>query len=202
MFKFELYLLLEVLHKGIPPIKETNMSLPISQGTWSLDPAHTQISFTARHLGIAKVRGTFEDFSATLTAGDSLEDSSVEVQVDLLSVTTGNADRDAHLKGEDFFGGRDDTQMKFVSTKITGSDDDFQLAGDLTISGKTLPIVLDVEFNGAVQDPWGNTKAGFEATGEINRSDFGLNWNVPVGDGLLVSEKIKIAIDAQFIPAS
>ena len=178
------------------------MSLPIEQGTWNIDPTHTSISFTAKHLGFTKVRGSFEKYDATIVAGDSLENSSVEVNVDLLSVTTGNADRDAHLKGEDFFGGSDDTTMKFVSKSITGSGDDYKLNGDLTIAGKTMPVTFDVEFNGVAQDPWGNTKAGFEAKGEINRTDFGLNWNVPVGEGLLVSEKIKINIDTQLAPAS
>lgn len=177
------------------------MSLPLPKGTWSADPTHTSIGFIAKHLGFTKVRGSFTGYDVKVEVGDTLEDSSVEVNVDLLSVNTGNEDRDNHLKNQDFFGASENPTMEFKSTGITGSGEDYKLNGDLTINGKTLPVELDVEFGGAVEDPWGNSKAVFEARGEINRSDWGIDWNVPVGQGLLVSEKIKIEIDTQLVQA-
>ncbi len=178
------------------------MSLPIKQGTWEIDPSHTSIAFVARHLGFTKVRGTFTDYDAKINVGETLQDSSVEATVQLLSVNTGNEDRDNHLKSQDFFGASEDPTMKFVSTSISPDGGDYKLAGDLTINGKTLPVEFELSFDGVGQDPWGNTKAGFEIKGEVNRKDFGIDWNVPVGDGLLVSEKIKIQIDTQIQPAS
>lgn len=177
------------------------MSLPIESGKWVQDPTHTRIGFIAKHLGFAKTRGNFEDFTIDLNVGETLESSSVKVTVDLNSVNTHNADRDAHLKGADFFGGSETPSMEFVSTSVTGTPEAFKLAGDLTINGKTMPIVLDAEFGGTIVDPFGNTKAGFEATGEINRTDFGINWNMPAGEGLLVSEKIKIEIETELAKA-
>ena len=183
------------------PQKEINMSLPLEKGTWAADPTHTTIGFVAKHLGFTKVRGQFLKYETKIEAGETLEDSSIEVTVDLNSVTTGNEDRDNHLKGQDFFGASENPTMSFVSTAIKADGDEYKVVGDLTINGKTLPVELDVEFNGIAQDPWGNTKAAFEAKGEINRSDWGIEWNVPVGDGLLVSEKIKIEIDTQLAKA-
>lgn len=177
------------------------MSLPLTQGTWKADPTHTTIGFVAKHLGFTKVRGSFSEYDATVEVGDTLEDISIKATVNLNSVNTGNEDRDNHLRGQDFFGASDNPTMEFVSTKISGSGDEYTLVGDLTINGKTLPVEFDVEFGGVIQDPWGNAKAGFEAKAEINRSDWGIEWNVPVGDGLLVSEKVKIQIDTQLVQA-
>lgn len=178
------------------------MSLPIDQGSWVIDPSHSSVAFIAKHLGFTKVRGTFSDFSAQVTVGDTLENSSVNAEVNLLSVSTGSADRDTHLKGADFFGGSEDPKMTFVSTKISGSEKKFTLSGDLTINGKTLPTDFEASFEGTVQDPFGNTKAGFEAKTEINRTDFGIEWNVPIAGGLLVSEKVQVELEIQLMPAS
>ena len=178
------------------------MSLPINQGSWIVDPTHSSIAFVAKHLGFTKIRGTFGEYTTDVQVGDSLENSSVKAEINLLSVNTGNPDRDAHLKGADFFGASEDPKMSFVSTSISGEEDDFKLNGDLTINGKTLPVTFTSEFEGTVTDPFGNLKAGFEAKTEINRKDFGIEWNVPVGDGLLVSEKIKVELDIQLQPAS
>ena len=173
------------------------MSLPIDAGTWVADPTHTRIGFVAKHLGLTKVRGNFETNTIEVEVADTLEASSVKVTIDLNSVNTHNADRDAHLKNADFFGTTDTPSMEFVSTSIKGTPESFVLAGDLTINGKTLPIELDAEFSGSIVDPWGNTKAGFEVKGEINRSDFGISFNIPVGDGFVVSEKINIEIEKE-----
>ncbi|MFN8015588.1 MAG: YceI family protein [Acidimicrobiia bacterium] len=178
------------------------MALPIEAGEWSADNSHSRIGFTGKHLGgLAKVRGSFKEFNLNVEVGDTLESSKVTATVDLLSVDTGNADRDNHLKSEDFFGASENPEINFVSTAISGTPDDFKITGAMTINGKTLPVTFDAEFGGSAQDPWGNTKAGFEAKAEINRTDFGINWNVPVAEGLLVSEKIKIEIDVELAPA-
>lgn len=179
------------------------MTLPIQAGAWTADLSHSRIGFIGKHLGgLAKVRGSFKEFELTVNVGETLESSSVTAKVDLLSVDSGNKERDDHLKSQDFFGASESPYIEFVSTSITGTPDEFKINGDITINGKTMPITFEAEFGGSTQDPWGNTKAGFEAKAEINRTDFGINWNVPVGEGLLVSEKIKIEIDVELAPAS
>lgn len=178
------------------------MSLPIAAGPWTVDPTHSQISFVAKHLGFTKVRGKFNEFEAKVVVGETLETSSLHANVNLLSVDTGQADRDAHLKNADFFGASEKPEMTFASTSIVGTPDSFEINGDLTINGKTLPVTFKAEFGGTDVDPFGNTKAGFEATTEINRTDFGIDWNMPVGGGLLVSEKVKVELDIQLVPAS
>lgn len=177
------------------------MSLPIASGTWTADKSHSHLGFTARHLGFTKVYGSFGEYELEVNVGDTLESSSVKSTVDLTSVSTGNTDRDNHLKGADFFGNSDKPVMEFQSTAISGTPEDFKITGDLTINGKTLPVSFEAQFLGLVeQDPSGNTKSGFEAETEINRTDWGIDWNVPVGSGMLVSEKIKINLDIQLTP--
>ena len=165
-------------------------------GTWTVDPAHSELGFTARHLMVSKVRGKFNDFTGTVEVTDPVSGSTVTAAAKLASVDTGSADRDGHLKSADFFDVENNEEMTFVSTSV--SDD--ELVGDLTIKGQTHPVTFDLEFNGVQTDPWGNTKAGFEATAEINRKDWGLNWNAALeGGGVLVSEKIKIVLDVQLL---
>ena len=168
-------------------------------GTWTVDPAHTEVGFTARHLMVTKVRGQFKDVEGTVTVAEPFSASQVQATVKLASVDTGSADRDAHLKGADFFDVENNPEMTFVSTEV--SED--TLKGDLTIKGVTRPVEFDLEFGGVATDPWGNTKAGVEATTEINRKDFGLEWNVALeGGGVLVSEKIKVKLDVQLLKAA
>ena len=163
-------------------------------GTWTIDPAHTEVGFVARHLMVTKVRGSFSGVSGTVVAADPISDSSVDVTVEMASVETRSADRDAHLKSADFFDVENYPTMTFKSTSFTGEE----LVGDLTIKGVTKPVTFDVEFEGVQTDPWGNTKAGFSATAKVNRKDWGLNWNAAVeGGGVLVSEKIDIVLDVQ-----
>jgi polyisoprenoid-binding protein YceI len=163
-------------------------------GTWAVDPAHTEVGFVARHLMVTKVRGSFSAVSGTVEAADPITGSSVEVTVEMASVETRSADRDAHLKSADFFDVETYPTMTFKSTSFTGD----QLVGDLTIKGVTKPVTFDVEFEGVQADPWGNTKAGFSATAKVNRKDWGLNWNAAIeGGGVLVSDKIDIVLDVQ-----
>ncbi|WP_406829546.1 YceI family protein [Pedococcus sp. KACC 23699] len=171
----------------------------LSAGTWNVDASHSELGFTARHLMVTKVRGKFNEFEATANVADDVAASTINATVQLASVDTGSADRDAHIKGEDFFDVEKNPTMTFTSTQVT----DDTLKGDLTIKGVTKPVEFDLEFNGLATDPWGNQKAGFEATTEINRKDFGLEWNVALeGGGVLVSEKIKINLDIQLVKAA
>lgn len=168
-------------------------------GSWTVDPAHTEVGFTARHLMVTKVRGQFKDVAGAVTVAEPFSASQVQATVQLASVDTGSADRDAHLKGADFFDVENNPEMTFVSTAVSQDT----LKGDLTIKGVTLPVEFDLEFGGVATDPWGNTKAGFEATTEINRKDFGLEWNVALeGGGVLVSEKIKVKLDVQLLKSA
>jgi polyisoprenoid-binding protein YceI len=166
----------------------------LSTGTWSIDPTHTEVGFIARHLMVSKVRGKFTDVSGTVVVADDITASTAEVSIRTASVSSGTADRDAHLRSGDFFDSETFPEMTFRSTSFDGDT----LVGELTIKGVTKPVTLDVEFNGTATDPWGNEKAGFEATGEIDRTDWGLTWNANLEKGgVLVSEKIKLALDIQ-----
>jgi polyisoprenoid-binding protein YceI len=175
-------------------------SLPgLVQGTWTVDAAHTELAFTARHLMVTKVRGRFSDLTGTVTVGATLADSVAEVTVQMASVDTGNADRDAHLRSGDFFDVEAFPTMTFRSTSFDGQS----ITGDLTIKGETRPVTFEVEFGGVATDPWGNLKAGFEATAEVNRKDWGLTWNVGLeSGGVLVSEKVKLTIDVQLLKSA
>lgn len=170
----------------------------LSPGTWNVDAAHSEVGFTARHLMVSKVRGQFTDFDATVTVGAPLEGSTVHAEVRLASVDTGSADRDTHLRSADFFDVEHNPTMTFVSTKLT----DHTLEGDLTIKGVTRPVVFALDFGGVSADPWGGTRAGFEASTEVNRKDFGLTWNVAIeGGNVLVGEKVKLVLDVQLVQA-
>jgi len=171
----------------------------LTPGTWNVDASHSELGFVARHLMVTKVRGQFKDFDATVNIGTQFEDSQVQATVQLASVETGSTDRDGHLKSADFFDVENNPVMTFRSTKVTSNT----LEGDLTIKGVTRPVVFDLDFNGVSKDPWGGTRAGFEAKTEINRKDFGLEWNVAIeGGGVLVGEKVRINLDVQLVQAA
>lgn len=167
---------------------------------WTIDTAHTTVSFSARHMGLAKVRGRFTGFDGRIE-GDpkSVESAEGSFEVDLASVDTGNADRDAHLRSADFFDVEKHPKMTFVSRSVTPEGGDgYKVVGDLTIRGVTKPVELDYEHGGEGVDPYGNRKVGGTLTGTIKRSDWGLTWNVALETGgWLVSDKIAIEIDLQ-----
>ena len=168
----------------------------LEPGTWNVDASHSEVGFIARHLMVSKVRGQFKNFSAVVSIAQPFENSTVEATVQLASVDTNATDRDTHLKSADFFDVENNPAMTFTSTKVTNSS----LEGDLTIKGVTKPVTFDLDFGGISADPWGGTRAGFEATTEINRKDFGLSWNVAIeSGGVLVGEKVKIALDVELI---
>ncbi len=174
----------------------------LTPGTWTIDTSHSNVGFTARHLMVAKVRGNFTDFNGSITVGDDPLKSTVEATVFATSVNTGDEARDAHLRNADFFDVDHHKEWTFVSTGISPAGDDFVLHADLTIKGVTKPVDFALEFDGVVNDPWGNTKAGFTAETEINRKDFGLEWNVALETGgVLVGEKVKIVLEIEALKA-
>lgn len=170
----------------------------LATGTWKLDPTHTRIGATARHLMVTKVRGHFTGFDGTITVGESPETSSVEVTIDASTINTGTTDRDAHLTSADFLDVENHPQLTFSSTRVVPHGDRWKLIGDLTIRGATHPIELDLEFLGVQTDPWGNQKAAFGLSGTLDREKWGLVWNVALeSGGVLVSKKFDIEIEAQ-----
>ena len=167
-------------------------------GTYTIDPAHSKIEAVARHLMVTKVRGHFADYEGTITVDKDPTRSSVELTMQADSITTGVEDRDTHLRSPDFLDVENHPTVTFRSTGIEQAGDSWVLTGDLTIIGKTNPVSLSLEFLGVINDPWGNAKSAFSASGEFNRHDFGLSWNVPLdGGGVLVSEVFKLEIEAQ-----
>ncbi len=167
-------------------------------GVWQIDQTHSDLRIIARHLMVAKVRGTFEDFAGTIVVAENPLESSVEIDAKAASVTTGTIDRDNHLRSADFLDAERFPLVSFKSTGIAPKGHGWRLSGDLTIRGVTNPVIFNLTFEGETTDPYGNTKAGFSATGEIERKDWGLTWNVPLeGGGMLVSEKFKIEFDIE-----
>jgi polyisoprenoid-binding protein YceI len=169
--------------------------------TWSLDPHHTAVSFSAKHMGVATVRGRFDDVTADLELDDPNDPTtgSGTVTVKAASVNTGSEMRDNHLRSPDFFDAEKYPDIVFRLKSISkAGDDKYKVTGDLTIKGITKEITLDYEHSGTVVDPYGNTKVGGTLTGTVNRTDWGLVWNVPLGGGgLLVGEKVKLEIDGE-----
>jgi polyisoprenoid-binding protein YceI len=166
---------------------------------WTIDAAHSSVTFVARHMGLSKVRGQFTRFRGEID-GDPADITTAKArfEVDMASVDTGSADRDAHLKSPDFFDVERYPTMTFVSRSIERTGDDYKVIGDLTIKGQARPVELRYEHGGDVQDPFGNRKIGGSLSGTIKRSDWGLTWNVPLeSGGWLVSDKVKIEIDLQ-----
>jgi polyisoprenoid-binding protein YceI len=175
--------------------------LPLTSGRWTIDPAHTDVGFTVRHLGLAKVRGRFDDVSGNVEIGSDVGDTRVEAVIALGSVSTGNADRDGHLRSSDFFNAEANPKMVFTSTAVTGDADEYTLVGELTINGVTRPVELDVEFFGTSEFPMDqSTRAGFSATGELSRKDFGIDFNMPLGgDKVMISDKVALELDVQLV---
>lgn len=169
----------------------------MSNTNWTIDNAHSEIAFKVKHMMISTVTGHFEDFTATAqTDGDNFENASLQFTAKTASINTKNKDRDAHLKSDDFFNAEKFPEMTFVSKSFNGE----KLVGDLTIRDVTKEITLDAELQGVAVDPYGQTKAGFEIKGEINRKDFNLTWSAVTEAGsIVVSDKVKLEVDVQFI---
>ncbi|MEU7722300.1 YceI family protein [Streptomyces tibetensis] len=171
-------------------------------GDYTIDPAHSTIGFTARHAMVTNVKGSFQDFTGTLHLdGTDPSRSTASLDVVMDSIDTGNADRDGHLKSADFFKTDEFPNMTFRSTGVEAlGGDDYRITGDLTILGTTRPLAIDLEFNGAAKDPFGNERVGFEGKAQILRSEWGLTWNAALETGgVLVSDKIKLNFDISAI---
>jgi polyisoprenoid-binding protein YceI len=174
----------------------------MSTSKWVIDPTHTNIGFKVKHLMISTVSGEFTSYEGAVeTEGDSFAGASVSFSAKADSITTHNEQRDGHLKSADFFDAANHPEIKFKSISLDKKgDDEFVLNGDLTIRGNTKPVSLNVEYAGTVQDPYGNTKAGFSITGKISRKEFGLTWSAVTEAGsVVVSDEIKLAIEVQLV---
>jgi polyisoprenoid-binding protein YceI len=182
-----------------------NPDLAALTGEYALDPAHTTIGFVARHAMVTNVKGTFGDFSGTLHLdGSDPARSTASIDVKMESIDTGNADRDGHLKSADFFKTDEFPVMTFRSTGAEAlGGDDYRITGDLSLLGVTRPLTIDLEFNGAAKDPFGNERVGFEGKAEILRSEWGLTWNAALETGgVLISDKIKLRFDVSAIKSA
>jgi polyisoprenoid-binding protein YceI len=176
----------------------TTTTLPA--GTWTVDTAHSSVSFAVRHLMVSKVRGSFKDFSAEIVTADNPLDSTVTATVQMGSIDTRDEGRDQHLRTNDFFDVEHFPTMTFTSTKIEGSGSDYKVAGDLTIRGVTRPVTFDLEVNGVQRDPWGKTRAGFTLSGSINRKDWGMEYNAMLETGgVMIGDKVNIEVDVEAV---
>ena len=168
----------------------------IPTGTWTIDPSHSEVGFTARHL-MSKVRGVFEKFEGQIVTG---EDTFATATIDLQSINTRDENRDGHLRSKDFFDVENSGPMTFRSTRVEKGGKGLLVTGDLTLKGVTRSVTLDVEYLGRDTDPWGGTRVGFEGTAEISRADFGVDFNIPMDGGrLLIGDKISINIEVQAV---
>jgi polyisoprenoid-binding protein YceI len=169
--------------------------------TWKLDPSHSSVEFSAKHMMFTTVKGRFADVEATINVpGSTLEGASVVATMKAVSIDTRTEQRDQHLRSGDFLDAENYPDVTFKSTKLAGTKEKFTMTGDLTIRGTTRPVTLDVTYEGTGKDPWGNERMGFSASGKIDRRDFGLVWNQALeAGGVLVSNDVKIQIDAQVI---
>ncbi|WP_343319108.1 YceI family protein [Arthrobacter sp. TMP15] len=178
-------------------------STGLTQGNWNFDASHSEVGFTVRHAGISKVRGKFTDLSASLTLGETLAQSVVTATIQAASFNSGDENRDGHVRGADFLDVQEHPTLTFVSSAVTGDAQDFALTGELTIHGITVPVTFKGEFNGVAVDPFGATRAGFEAKTVISRKEFGLTWNAALeAGGVLVSDKVTISLDVAFVKSA
>jgi polyisoprenoid-binding protein YceI len=175
----------------------TSKSTLVPAGTWTVDPVHSTVGFSVKHLGIATVRGKFEDFEGTLEIGEGDRTARASGAVQGVSINTGDSGRDEHLRSADFFGVEQNPELRFESAGIEQVDEDtFEIAGDLTMNGVTKPITLTAEVQGEETDPWGNERVALEVTGQLNRGDWDMTFNQALGSGnLLVGEKVKLQLD-------
>ena len=182
----------------------TSVSLPLAPGRWAVDTNHSSISFSIRHLGVSKVRGRFTRFEADVVIGETLDTTTVNATVDVASIDTANADRDAHVLSPDIIDVAMRPTMVFRSTHVIGAGSEYQIDGELTIGEVTRPIVLAVELGGIESFPGGPRHAGFEATTEIRRKDFGIDIAMPPGiSAVALGDVVKVELDLQLLePAS
>lgn len=175
----------------------TAVTAPINAGNWTIDAAHSTVGFTVKHLMVSKVRGKFENFSGTITVAED-GTPAVQAEIDVTSITTGNQQRDGHLKSADFFEAEKFPTATFVSTAVTPDGDDYELTGDFTLHGVTKPVTLKLEFNGVNAGMGQGPVAGFEATTVISRKEFGIDIEMPLeGGGVVVGDKVTITLEIE-----
>jgi polyisoprenoid-binding protein YceI len=189
---------------GPPLILFTNLKKrKMKKTTWVLDPAHSEISFKIKHLMISNVNGKFGKFTATAESENEndFRNATLSFEAETASIDTGNEQRDNHLRSAEFFDAEKFPKVSFVSTKTEMvGESKYYIHGDLTMHGVTKPISFEAEYSGMAKDPWGNTKAGFEFHGKLNRKDFGLNWNAALeAGGVMVSDEVKIHGEIQLV---
>jgi len=171
-------------------------------GVYNVDPSHSTVAFSARHLMVSKVRGRFTEFTGTITIAEDPLDSSVEAVAQVASLTTNDEQRDGHLKSGDFLDVENYPTITFRSTSVRKEGSDYVLVADVTIKDVTKSVEFELEYEGTEKDPWGGTRIGFSAEAEINRKDFGMEWNVVLETGgLLVGDKVKLTIDVEAVKA-
>jgi polyisoprenoid-binding protein YceI len=169
-------------------------------GTWDIDPVHSDVSFTVRHMMVSKVRGHFDTFSGEIVTGEEFTDSTVTATIDATSINTGTEQRDNHIRSADFFEVETHPTWTFRSTHLRLEGDSHTLAGELTIKGVTRPVELALEVNGFGPDGYGGTRTGFTATTTIDRNDFGVNIKIPMdGGGVVVGDKVQITLEIEAV---
>src|SRR4051794_14852391 len=172
----------------------------LTAGTWTIDPSHSVVGFSVRHLMVSKVRGTFTEFEGSLEIGENVLDSAVNATITMSSIDTRDRQRDEHLRSIDFFDVDKHATMTYRSTGVRQAGEDYVVDGELTLKGVTRPVALTLEFNGVSPDPWGGTRAGFSAHAEISRKDFGIDITMPLdGGGVVVGDKVKIELEIEAI---
>ncbi len=172
----------------------------VQAGTWAIDPTHSVVEFSVRHLMVSKVRGRFKEFEGTVTTASDPLESAVTAKIQTASVDTGDEQRDGHLKSPDFFDVESNPTVDFASTGLAANGGAYLLKGQLTISGVTRSVSLDLEFFGVSPDPWGGTRIGFSAATAISRKDFGIDFQIPLdGGGVVVGDKITISMDIEAV---
>ncbi|OHV40665.1 MULTISPECIES: YceI family protein [Pseudofrankia] len=175
-------------------------SLPLAAGSWALDPKSSSVTFQVRYLGVSNFRGRFDEFDATLTVGETLDSVSVTASIEMASINTAFPMRDTHLHAAEYLNAVGQPRVTFVSTSVVEGPDGYEAAGDLTINGVTRPVALTVEYFGSATHPMdGSFRAGFAASTVILRSEFGIDFNMPIGvDQFALSDKVKVELDLQF----
>ena len=178
----------------------TTQSVDLAPGTWRIDPGHADVGFVGRHFGLTKIRGRFTGVEGTVVIADDIARSTIEVDIDMATVSSGDTSREDHLRSADFFDVANHPTGRFRSTGITANNASGSITGELTLKGITRPVTLQAEFLGTVIDPWDGERAIFSANATIDREDWGLTWNMLLeAGGLLVSKRIQLEIEVELV---